>query len=173
MTAWHNLFAMLAIVSLSGAASAQMKPNAPEAIASAAADCWSASSAPTVDEARLRQLGWAAGSVQSPKGKAVDTPLRIYGKGGSSVVMMILNTPGMASCSVVSRVAKPTDIGATAQLLFTKLKAIDPAVRGGKGAGNGQILYLSLPRVAELSATGTRERPGTRIVVGYQDGATK
>ena len=145
---------------------AQMKPNSPEAIASAVTDCWTSTGTTSVDEARLRQLGWAAGSVRSANGKPVDNPMRIYGKRGSSVVLMILPSTTMAGCAILSRVAKPTDIGATAQLLFTKLKAIDPAVVGGKGSGNGQIVYLSLPRVAELSATGTKEKPATRIVVG-------
>ena len=165
MTVLRKLSAVAAAVSLSGAAAAQMAPNPPEAIASAAADCWSASGASAVDEARLRQLGWAAGSIRSPQGAAVDTPLRLYGKRGSSVVMMIMNRPEMSACTILSRVARPTDVGNTAQMMFTKLKAIDPAVTGGKGAKPGQIVYLALPRMAELSATGTRQMPGTRIVV--------
>ena len=147
-------------------ASAQMKPSSPEAIASAATECWSVTSAESVDEAGLRKLGWTAGSFRSPDGKAIENPLRMYSKRGSYVLLMIIDTPAMKGCAITSRVAKPTDIGATAQLLFTKLKAIDPAVVGGKGSGNGQIVYLSLPRVAELSATGTKEQPATRIVVG-------
>jgi len=154
-------------VSLVAPAEAQLKPNSPEVIASAATDCWTASGQSTIDEARLQQLGWAAGSIRSPDGKTIDNPLRIFGKQGSSVVLMIMNTPTMTACTIMSRVKKPTDIGATAQLLFSKLKAIDPAVKGGRGGKPGEIVYLSLPRIAELVATGTKEKPGTRIVVGY------
>ena len=154
-------------------AAAQLEPSSLEAIASAATDCWTSTGQASVDEARLRQLGWVAGSFRSPDGKVADNPLRIYGKRGSSVVLMIPDTPTLTLCIIMSRVAKPTDIGATAQLLFSKLKAIDPAVTGDKGTKAGEILYLSLPRMAELSATGTKEKPGTRIVVGYSSAEKK
>ena len=97
----------------------------------------------------------------------------MYSKRGSTVLLMLIDTPGMKGCAITSRVAKPTDIGATAQLLFTKLKAIDPTVVGRKGTGNGQIVYLAPPRIAELSATGTKEKPATRIVVGASSSEKK
>ena len=147
-------------------AAAQLQPNSPEAIASAAVDCWTSTGSTSVDETRLRELGWAAGTMRSPDGKAVESPLRIYGKPGSSVMLTILDSPKLTGCAIISRVAKPTDIEATAQLLFSKLKANDPAVTGGRGSKPGQIMYLSLPRLAELSVTGTMKTLGTRIIVG-------
>jgi len=169
-----KMFAILSLAaSVAAPASAQFEPSSPDAIASAAADCWTSTGPSSVDEARLRQLGWAVGSIRSPGGKVVETPLRIYSKRGSSVMLTILDTPTLTGCAIISRVAKPIDIETTAQLLFSKLKAIDPAVTGGRGSKPGQILYLSLPRLAELSVTGTMKTLGTRIIVGTSSAEKK
>jgi hypothetical protein len=168
----HKPAVLLALAAgLASPAAAQLKPNSPEAIASAATDCWSAAGPRSLDEARLRQLGWAAGSIKSPGGKDIDTPLRVYSKRGSNVVMMVMNSATMSGCTILSRVAKAEEIGVTAQLLLTKLTAIDPTVKGSR---QGQsILYFALPRVAELAPTGTIEQPATRIVVGYTSSEKK
>lgn len=145
-------------------AMSQMKPSSPQAVASAAMDCWAATGAGPVDEAKLQQLGWQPGSMKSPDGKAVDTLLRFYGKSGSNVILMLADSPKtLSSCTVMSRVAKVDDIGATAQLLLTKLSAADPGVKGARK--DHSIVYISGLHMAMLEPTGTKEKPSTRIVV--------
>jgi len=46
------------------------------------------------------------------------------------------------------------------------LLAIDPNVKAA--ASNGGIVFIDLPRLAMLNATGSKEKPGMRIVVGYE-----
>jgi hypothetical protein len=145
-----------------------MVPSSPDAIASAVADCWTASGAPSVDEAKLQQLGWKAGSMSSPDGKAVETTMRFYGKSGSNVMLMLMNTAKSASgCTIVSRVAKPDDIGKTVGAVQKALVGLDPQVKTARSGGS--IVFLALPRIAMMDATGTKEKPGARITVGYQN----
>ena len=155
--------AVFAALALAGPADAQMTPNSPELVAVAAADCWQAASGPKLDEALLQSRGWKAGSMKDPDGKSIASPLRFYGKSGSSVLLMAMNVSGAAGCTILSRVPKVADIGTAAQLLMSRLQAIDPAVKGSR---QGQsIVYVSGSRAAELAPAGTMEKPSARIVV--------
>jgi hypothetical protein len=171
MAVLRKLLALLCFAAFANPASAQLTPNSPDEIAAAAADCWSAVGPASVDEAKLKKLGWAAGSMRSSDGKATETPLRFFSKSGSSVLLMMMNSGKMSGCTILSRVARPEDIAATAKLLLSKLTAFDPSV---KGVRQGQsIYYLAAPRVAELAPTGSMEKPSTRIVVGYTSAEKK
>jgi hypothetical protein len=159
------LASFLAALAIAAPADAEVVPNAPDTIAAAAWDCWQAANGPKLDTNQLEARGWKAGTMSTQDGKPVASPIRFYGKADSGVMLMEMDTPGAAGCVVLSPVAKPEDIGATAQLLMNRLQSLDPDV---KGARQGQsIVYVSGQRVAELVPTGTMEKPATRIIIAY------
>ena len=141
-----------------------MVPSSPDVIASAVADCWTAAGSSSVDESKLKQFGWKVGSMSSPDGKTVETPMRFYSKSGSYVMLMLM--AGANSCTIVSRVNKLDDIGKTVGAVQKALVGLDPLVKTARSGSS--IVFLSLPRIAMLDATGTKEKPGARITVGYQ-----
>ncbi|HKP34423.1 MAG TPA: hypothetical protein VJT70_06560 [Sphingomicrobium sp.] len=151
-------------------APAELRPSTPDAIADAAVDCWQSVGPAAVDEAKLRALGWKAGST-SANGRPIDIPVKVYGKSGSNVMLMLMNTGGQSGCVITALVPKVEDIRTAAQSLLMKLRAIDPAV---KGARQGQsVAYVSLPRVAQLAPAGTAQKPATRIIIGYNTSEAK
>jgi hypothetical protein len=155
----------VAALAMAAPATAEMQPSTPEAIAAAAVDCWQAANGPALDEVMLQSRGWKAGSMTSGDGKPVVSPLRFYGRSESGVMLTAMNTADAAGCTILSRVQKPEDIGASAQLLMSRLQAIDPAT---KGTRQGQaIVYISGNRVAQLAPSGTMEKPSTTILIAY------
>jgi hypothetical protein len=147
-------------------ASAQLRPSAPEAVAEAVADCWAAVGAKEVDRAALTRAGWAAGSITDPKGGSVGTPLQLYGKAGSNVVLMLMRTAKTPACTVMSRVGSTADVSLVAQAVQRRLTAAEPQVKTTRS--DGSIVFIALPKIAMLDATGTKAQPAVRISVGYQ-----
>lgn len=151
-------------------AAAKLGPASPEAIASAAADCWEAVGPGTVDEAVLQSKGWSAGSVQS-KGKVVETPLRFYGKKGSSVLLMLMDQPKAFGCTILSAVAQSRDLETSSRMLLARLQAMDPAIKGTRrGAAT---FYVSGPKVVAFQPGDEAKEPAVRIAVVYTSSEKK
>lgn len=145
-------------------AAAKLGPANPEAIASAVADCWAAVRPGSVDQAVLRERGWQAGSATGDK-RAEATPLQLFGKSGSGVLVMLVGSAEMPMCSVVSRVESAEAVSKAAQAVQATLVAADPQVKTARSGKS--IVFVSLPRIATLDATGTKAEPAVRIVAGY------
>ena len=154
------------VIALAAPAGAELGPSTPEAIAGAVSDCWAAVG-PSVDETKLQQLGWKVGTWSSPDGKAEATPLRVYGKAGSNVLLMLTDDAQMPLCTVLSAVAKPDDINLAAGAIQNSLIALDPelkATRSGKG-----IVFIALPRLAMVNGGVGKGKPSVRVVVSYRN----
>ncbi len=155
------------LVGTPASALAQLTPSQPDAVANAVVDCWAAVGAKIVDKTALVQRGWQAGSVSDPQGSRVDTPLQVYGKSGSNVVLMLMSGASSPTCSIVSRVGSAVDVSLAAQAVQRRLTATDPQVKTARSGRS--IVFLSLPKIAMLDATGTKAEPGVRIVVSFQN----
>lgn len=147
-------------------ASAQLKPNKPETVADAVADCWAAVGAKAVDKTVLARSGWKAGSITDQQGGQVNSPLQVYGKAGADVVIMLMHTGNSPACSIVSRLSSASDVSLAAQAVQRRLTAADPQVKTARSGRS--IVFLSLPKIALLDATGTKVQPAVRIVVSFQ-----
>jgi len=160
-------FALLALVSAAAhAVQPGMQPSAPDKIVAAAMDCWAAVGSTKVDRALLQSRGWTAGQMKSAKGEVVKSELGFYGKPGSSVMILLTDSPkAKTSCTVVSRVATPADIAATATQLSKAIKASVPGARAARS--DLSIAYIGGSRIAMLEPTGTKDKPATRIVVAF------
>ena len=152
-------------------ASAQMNPGQPEAVAEAVADCWAAVGPRGVDQSVLARAGWRAGSMKDRQGGRVETPLQVFGKANSDVVLMLMSTADVPGCTIVSRLGKAADVNVAAQAVQRRLTAADPQVKTAR-AGKS-IAFLAQPKMAMLDATGTKDRPAMRVVVGFQGSNSK
>ena len=161
------LFAALAFA---GSANAERQPSAPAVIANAVTDCWSAVRPNSVDQTVLQQRGWQQGTVSNAQG-TVATPLKFFGKSGSDVMVMLTGTGETPMCSVLSRVENAAAVSSAAQAAQRALVAADPQVKTARSGKS--IVFISLPRIATLDATGSKDKPAVRIVVGYQDPGKK
>jgi hypothetical protein len=146
-------------------AAAQMRPSSPDDIAAGVSDCWAAVGPETVSLDLLRQRGWEAGSIESAKGP-VETPLKFYGKSGSNVVMMLQADDDSPTCSIMSRVAKVADIDRAAQAAQRSLSTVDPQLKATRS--DNALVFLSLPKIGMIQASGTKDAPGVRVIVSYQ-----
>jgi hypothetical protein len=155
---------LLVGLALATQASAEMPPSPPADIASAVADCWAAVRPNSIDQAVLRQRGWRAGKISDAQG-AVATPLQPYGKNGSNVLVMLMGMSDAPMCSVLSRVENAAAVSKAAQAVQQVLVGADPQVKTARSGKS--IVFLSLPRIATLDATGTKDKPAVRIVAGY------
>jgi hypothetical protein len=161
---------LVAALTLPAAASAQqasLQPASAGDVAAAVSSCWSAVGASGVDPAKLQAAGWSAASAVDKDGKSVALPMGVYGKTGANAV--IITNPaasGESLCTVVARVT-PTQVNTTISTVKQALVAVDPSVKAARDEGG--IVFLALPRLAMLNATGSKEKPGMRIVVGYQN----
>ncbi len=154
----------LALLSLSAAAAAQT-PNPPAAIVEAAADCWTATGATSIDTAKLAARGWKPSEFKDKDGRALKTPLRFFSKAGSSVIVMVLPGGDKPACSVTSRVGAVADYKPLMDGLQTRLKQLEPALKAGRAGTNGAA-FLGGGRIALIEPTGTETEPAARIVVG-------
>ena len=154
----------LMLLSVSAAASAQ-KPNPPAAIVDAAADCWEAAGAKSIDLAKLAAKGWKPAEIKDKDGKALTTPLRFFGKTDSSVMLMVLPGGDKPACSVTSRVSGVADYKPLMDGLQTRLKQLEPGLKAGRAGTNGAA-FLSGGKIALIEPTGTQTEPAARIVVG-------
>ena len=101
-----------------------------------------------------------------------ESPLEAFSKPGADHLIMLAKKPDAKSlCTVIARVSSQEDARATLAVIQKALKSVDPSVKAAR-AGEG-IAFLSLPRLAQVDlmtgASGTKEQPGLRIVVGYQN----
>ena len=155
---------LLAGLALATQASAEMPPSPPGDIASAVADCWAAVRPNSIDQAVLRQRGWQPSKIEGAQ-RGVATSLQPYGKSGSNVLVMLMGTSDVPMCSVLSRVENAAAVSKAAQAVQQVLVAADPQVKTARSGKS--IIFLSLPRIATLDATGTKDKPAVRIVAGY------
>jgi len=172
MQALHSWLAFFAVASVSVAAPAQrpggLQSAAAGDIAAAVTDCWNAVRIGAVDREKLEAVGWKVATASDGKGKALAMPIALYGKSGSNALIMLPGpTPAISICSVMASVQSPPDIGKAIGTIQRALIALDPQVKTAR-SGTG-IAFLALPRVAMADVTGTKEKPGLRIVVGYQN----
>jgi len=172
MIALRSWFAFLAAASVWVAAPAQrpggVQPAAAGDIAAAVTDCWNAVGTGAVDRAKLEAAGWKAATATESKGKALAMPIALYGKAGSNALIMLASpTPAQSICSVMASVQSPPDIGKAIGMIQRALLALDPQMKTAR-SGTG-IAFLALPKLAMADLTGTKEKPGLRIVVGYQN----
>nr|WP_314442952.1 hypothetical protein [uncultured Sphingomonas sp.] len=161
--------AALALVALPAVASAQ-SPSAPSAIVEAAADCWEATGASSVNVASLAAKGWKSSNLTDKDGKAVPTPLRFYSKATSSVMVMILPDGKSPACSVVSRVENVAAYKPVMDQLQARLKQLEPGLKAGRSGTNGAA-FLGVGRMAVIEPTGSQEQPSVRFIVSAQTAA--
>ena len=166
------LFAALGGAQAETAPAGAFEPAAPADIAAAVANCWAAVGSSGADPQRLGADGWSA--VTEPTGKPVESPLEVYFKAGTTTLIMLARAP-QASCAVIGRLSSPDEARTAAGLIRQGLLAITPSLKAER-SGDG-ILFISLPRTALVdrldSDFATEERPGLRIVVGYQNAEKK
>ena len=156
--------ALLTLLASPVAATAQT-PNPPAAIVEATVDCWEATSATSVDLAKLTAKGWKASELKDKDGKVVESPLRFYGKADSSVMVMILPDAKTPACSVVSRVESVDTYRPLMAALQTRLRQVEPSLKATRSGTNGAA-FLGGGRIALIEPTGTQTEPAARIVVG-------
>ena len=151
----------------SPSADSALKSAAPSAIASAVSDCLSATGASGVDRSRLAAAGWtSAGTVN---GEDHAAPLEPFIKAGSDAIIML--PKAATSCAVIARLSSTDQGQPTLNAIQASLKLVDANV---KAARSGESIgFLSLPRIALVDASGTKDQPGLRIVVGYQPAEKK
>ncbi len=152
-------------------ASAQLIPSKPEAVADAVADCWAAVGSKAVDQAVLAQSGWKPGSIADPRGAGINTPLQVYSKANTNVLLMLMSTAKSPACSIMSRVSSAADVSLAAQAVQRRLTSIDPQVKTARSGPS--IVFLALPKIAMLDATGTKAKPSVRIVVSFSNPGQK
>ena len=163
-----RLLAAVLLIGTPAAASAQLKPSDPEAIAAAVADCWTAVGPKTVDTNVLGRNGWQAGSISDAQGGQVDTPLQVYGKRDSEVVVMLMPTTSSPACTVTARVSSASDVSLAAQAVQRGLTGAHPQVKTARSGRS--IVFIALPKIAMLDATGSKAQPGVRVVVSFRSG---
>jgi hypothetical protein len=159
----------LALLAVPVTAAAQTN-NSPAAIVDAAADCWQVVGPTGVDQAALVAKGWKAGELKEKSGKAVASPLKFYAKPTSTVVLMVL--PNSGACSVVSGVSGVDAYRPLMDLLQTRLKQAEPALKAGRAGTNGAA-FLGGGKIALIEPTGTKEQPSVRYTVTAQAAAKK
>jgi hypothetical protein len=147
-------------------------PASPDDIAAAVGDCWNAVSLGSVDRAQLEARGWTAGTPAARNGRPVVGVPSLHGKAGSNAIIMLVDAPELRSiCTVIGVVASTEDIGKAAGAVQRTLLAVDPKVKAARSENS--IVFLSLPRIAMLEPTGTKDRPATRISVAYKAAESK
>jgi hypothetical protein len=164
------LFLALAL-GLTAAAAAQsggMQPASANDVAAAVSNCWTAVSGSGLESSKLEALGWKPASTVDAQGKTVALPMTVYGKTGANSI--IVANPGPASqslCTVVASIGSLTQINAAISTIKQSLIALDPNVKAARS--DGGIVFIALPRLAMLNATGSKAKPGVRVVVAYQN----
>ena len=78
---------------------------------------------------------------------------------------MLMGASAAPMCSVVSRVENAAAVSKAAQAVQQVLVAADPEVKTARSGKS--IVFLSLPKIATLDATGSKDKTAVRIVVGY------
>ena len=160
------LFAALAVPMAASAQQTSLQPASAGDIAAAVSSCWGAVGPTGVDAAKLQASGWSAASAVDKQGKSVALPMSVYGKTGANAVIVTNPGSGDGLCTVVASVT-PTQVNTTISTVKQALVAADPTVKAARD--DGGIVFLALPRLAMLNATGSKQKPGMRVVVGYQN----
>ena len=162
MNRWLKPIALFALAVQPAVGMAQadgLKPAEAADIAASAASCEAALSPSGADEQRLLSDGWQEASVKSD-GKAVATPLRLFGRANTLLLLMRDQNPADANCIITARIKSVRDFPAV-------LQATGAALSGRlASSGNGSAVWV-LPdrKVAQIEATGSRSKPGVRIAV--------
>lgn len=137
-----------------------MKPASSEHIGAAIDACVGATSLEGVDSDKLVDAGWAAGAIED-KGKAVDSPLRIYATPDNYAVIVVNIDAAKAedACIVMAGIESFDRYSAIADGIGRDLQA--KLIRRD---GN-EFFWRHGPLMIQLAATGTREKPSIRAGV--------
>ena len=165
-------WAALVLPASASAQQAGLQPASASDIASAVSGCWIAVGPTGVDAAKLEASGWKAATATDPQGKAIALPMGIYGKSGANAMLMVAgDRTSKSMCAVVAKLRSHEEINAALPVIKQALVAVDPKVKAARDGGG--VVFIDLPRLAMLNATGTKEQPGMRVVVGYQNSEKK
>jgi len=161
---WLGLAGAAALLAAPAAAqdlSSGLPPRPPETIVAAAQSCANAVTTDRLDEERLAAEGWVLGQI-SDRGRSVDTSLRFFSRDS---LLLMTDTSGGASCVIMARLESVRN--------FAPLREGLIAVFGqpSEGAAEASTMWV-LPgnRAAQLDTTGSRNRPGVRIIVIHMSG---
>jgi len=158
-----KVFASVLALAASSVADAQapsgLKPAKVGEVVAATHACLRATQADRVDEALLRADRWETATF-SANGKAVDTPLRIYGrKTGHAMIMVVGKGELRKMCTVMARVPQVGDLREAGTALATSLGKRPAQVKDG-----GATWFVE-DKLINLQATGSREKPSLRVSV--------
>jgi len=158
-----KVFASLLALAASSVADAQapsgLKPAKVGEVVTATQACLRATQADRVDEALLRADGWEAATF-SANGKAVDTPLRIYGrKTGHAIIMLVREGEPRKMYTIMARVQQVDDLREAGTALTASLGKRLAQVKDG-----GTTWFVE-DKLINLQATGSREKPSLRVSV--------
>ena len=147
----------LGALALSAGAMAAMPEASPASAVTAAADCAAAAGPGTIDSTAIEQRGWKLASM-SAKGKAIETPLMIYGKpAGGALIMLSRDTTSPQACIITGGLENADGFGAVADAFAGEF---EPA--GSKGDDR----YFRIGKaIAILSPTGTAKEPAFRVAI--------
>lgn len=153
-----------ALLASAVSAHAQMQPASAEQLGEAAGACLAAVDGDGPLPEELGSLGWERATISS-KGKAVDSPLGMFGKSGNDAIILVSkpdNESG-ASCVVIARLA-------STKLYHPTAEAISRIV-GPPTKREDNIYFWSLDgKAAQLAPTGTRDEPALRFVIVSLEG---
>jgi hypothetical protein len=158
-----KVFASVLALAASSFADAQapsgLKPAKVGEVVAATQACLRATQADRVDEALLRADGWETATI-SADGKAVDTPLRIYGrKTGHVIIMLMGKGEPRKLCTVMARVPQIGDLTEAGTALAASFGKRPAQVKDG-----GATWFVE-DKLISLQATGSREKPSLRVSV--------
>jgi len=168
---WIAFFATTALPASASAQAVGLDPAAAADIAGAVSDCWKAVGVRDVNRSSLAAAGWKTATATDPKGGSVTSPPGLYGQARRNAVIMVPAQASQPMCSVIARVPSQNDLGPAVATIQKALVELNPKVETARD-GNS-IYFLALPKLAMVDPTGSKDRPGMRIVVGYQNSEKK
>ncbi|WP_156851902.1 hypothetical protein [Novosphingopyxis baekryungensis] len=153
------LLSALVALGVAAPAAAQQKVADLGDILAASDQCISATGASGVSSKLMEQGGWKLGSV-SAKGKAVDMPLRIYGKADNNALIMAQNEASSKDrvCIVLGRISSPQAYAPAAAAMTKKYGK--PIKRNGNS-----VIWRFKNKIIQLDATGSPKKAAMRIAI--------
>ena len=152
----------LLLVANAGAALAQassLKPASPADIQSGLSACRAAAAPGAAAGAALAEAGWQKGIVRDGKGKAIASPVGVYGRKDSNLMLMTSPAGRAPACVVLARIERPEVAKSVAEAISAELK-IQP-----KRDKDNDLYWFVGGTVIGLSPTGDPDKPSLRIAV--------
>ena len=138
-----------------------VKPATPQEIVAGSKSCIAATTAKSVDPAKLRADGWNTASV-SNDGRAIETPMTFFGKGG---LLLTFNKQRSAPfCFITAHLPAAANFDAVAFAMDGGLGIAGKA----KPSEAGTIYWFPTSYIVQLTATGTLKEPAVRVAIGYR-----